>query len=116
MSVTIANDPRLDPRIKNIMGSMPIPPNPGDVDSRETMVAEANAPETIAAMEGVRQMMEMCDNEEVAPSAGLKISKETITSQPDSNSINIQYIRPDTDEVLPCVYYIHGGGMQTMSC
>ena len=25
-------------------------------------------------------------------------------------------IRADDDETLPCVYYIHGGGMQTLSC
>jgi acetyl esterase/lipase len=39
-----------------------------------------------------------------------------VTSQPDGNSINIRFIRPDGDEIVPCVYYIHGGGMQTMSC
>ena len=30
--------------------------------------------------------------------------------------MKLQVIRPDSDEALPCVYYIHGGGMATMSC
>jgi hypothetical protein len=30
--------------------------------------------------------------------------------------VKIRFIRPDSEEALPCVYYIHGGGMQTMSC
>ena len=56
------------------------------------------------------------DTEEIAPSRGLTIYKETVTSDPDGNKINIQIMRPDNDEVVPCVYYIHGGGMQSMSC
>ena len=38
------------------------------------------------------------------------------TSTPDDNTVKIQYVRPQTDEVLPCVYYIHGGGMASFSC
>ncbi|MEM8769395.1 MAG: alpha/beta hydrolase, partial [Pseudomonadota bacterium] len=34
----------------------------------------------------------------------------------DGNQIQVQFIRPDNDEILPCVYYIHGGGIQVMSC
>jgi len=37
-------------------------------------------------------------------------------SDPDRNVINIQFIRPDNKERVPCVYYIHGGGMRMMSC
>jgi acetyl esterase len=37
-------------------------------------------------------------------------------SDPDRNVINIQFIRADNKERLPCVYYIHGGGMRMMSC
>jgi acetyl esterase/lipase len=28
----------------------------------------------------------------------------------------VQFIRPEGDAALPCVYYIHGGGMASMSC
>ena len=58
----------------------------------------------------------ICDTEEIAPSTGLAISRQDFTSKPDGNTINIQFIRPESGEALPCVYYIHGGGMQTMSC
>ena len=60
--------------------------------------------------------LNMIDNEEVAPSAGLAITDHQFVSAPDGNNINIRFLRPDNNERLPCVYYIHGGGMQTMSC
>ena len=60
--------------------------------------------------------MDLCDTEEAAPSAGLRIHTEKIVSAPDGNTINLQVIRPDTDETLACVYYIHGGGMASLSC
>jgi acetyl esterase/lipase len=46
----------------------------------------------------------------------LRIVDEHVASQPDGNTILLRIVRPDTDEVLPCVYYIHGGGMASMSC
>jgi acetyl esterase/lipase len=58
----------------------------------------------------------MADNEDVAPSAGLRVSEHAFRSEPDGNTVKIRFIRPDNAEVLPCVYYIHGGGMQVMSC
>jgi len=61
-------------------------------------------------------MLEILDDETVAPSAGLDTSTIELTSQPDGNAIKIQFIRPQGDAVLPGVYYIHGGGMQAMSC
>ncbi|MGP0029077.1 MAG: alpha/beta hydrolase fold domain-containing protein, partial [Acidimicrobiales bacterium] len=59
---------------------------------------------------------ELCDTEELAPSKGLHIHTEQIVSQPDGNTISLQVIRPETDDVVACVYYIHGGGMMTLSC
>jgi acetyl esterase/lipase len=64
----------------------------------------------------MKAMFDGADNEQIAPKTGLDIRTETITSQPDGNSINLQIIRPQTAETLPCVYYIHGGGMMTLSC
>ena len=61
-------------------------------------------------------MLEMLDNEDIAPSKGLDVSTLEFTSTPDGNTVKIQFIRPQTDDVLPCVYYIHGGGMASMSC
>ncbi len=115
MSSRISTDPRLDPRIKAIMGAMP-EMEARDAESRETLLAEAASPEAVAAREGMAVFMEACDNEAVAPSDGLSVSTKTFTSSPDGNEIRIQFIRPVGDGRIPCVYYIHGGGMQTMSC
>ena len=110
-----ANDPRIDPRIRALLAVFP-PLEQGDVETREAAVAEANTAEATAAREALAGFFEMVDTEEIAPSAGLSINTHAIPSQPDGNTINIQFIRPDTDGPVPCVYYIHGGGMMTLSC
>ena len=56
------------------------------------------------------------DREDIAPSTGLTVRTETFTSAPDGNTVKIQYIRPEGDAILPCVYYIHGGRMAISSC
>jgi len=111
----IAEDPRIDPRIKALMDAFP-EFNQGDVASREEILEEVSRPEALALSEQTRAMLEILDDETVAPSAGLDTSTIELTSQPDGNAIKIQFIRPQGDAVLPCVYYIHGGGMQAMSC
>ncbi len=111
----IPEDPRIDPRIKALFGSFPEIVTE-DVISREEMLAEANSDEAKAREQAMQAFFEMCDNEDIAPSEGIGISTHTVTSEPDANSINIQFIRPTTGDQLPCVYYIHGGGMQSMSC
>ena len=111
----IADDPRIDPRIKAVMGTMPSEPQP-DVKNRDELIAEANSPAALAARELMTRFMDMVDNEEVAPSDGLDISTHEFTSAPDGNTIKVQLIRPEGAAALPCVYYIHGGGMQVMSC
>ena len=115
MAYDIAGDIRLDPRIKSLLAFVPSA-HLGDVDSRATLLAEAATPEALQATEDFRQVMELCDTEELAPSKGLHVHTEQITSQPDGNPINLQVIRPETDDALACVYYIHGGGMSSMSC
>ncbi|MEL6666694.1 MAG: alpha/beta hydrolase fold domain-containing protein [Pseudomonadota bacterium] len=112
----IANDPRLDPRLKAMLAMLPSVTEDQDVASREAQLAETNTPEAIAAAEQVRMLLEMMDNEDIAPSAGLEISEREFTSQPDGNTIKIRFVRPEGDEKVPCVYYIHGGGMMTFSC
>ncbi len=115
MSTKLNEDPRVDPRIKALMGAMD-PPSSGDAASREELLAEANTPEAVAARAALEGFMSMCDDERIAPSAGLDISVHEFVSSPDGNSIKIQLFRPESDGPLPCVYYIHGGGMQVMSC
>jgi acetyl esterase/lipase len=111
----IENDPRLDPRLKAMLSAFPLP-EMKSVASREEILERANTEEAKAAVAGLRAFMEMCDTEEIAPSAGLTVSTKEFKSEPDGNTIKIQLIQPEADEPLPCVYYIHGGGMQTMSC
>ena len=111
----INDDPRIDPRIKAMLGAMNIPA-PKSVESREEILEQSGTDEAQAAIAALKGFMEMCDNEDIAPSAGLTISTHEFTSAPDGNTIKIQLIAPESAEPTPCVYYIHGGGMQTMSC
>lgn len=115
MPVDLAADPRLDPRIKAILSMMPEMTG-ADVASREELLAQADTDEARQTAAIYSGAMSMCDVDSIAPSAGLRIHTESVLSQPDGNLINIQFIRPDTDETLPCIYYIHGGGMQALSC
>ena len=115
MAYDFAADVRIDPRIKAILSAVPSE-GQSDVESRETLLAEANTPAALEAAELFRTFLDLCDTEEAAPSAGLRIHTEKIVSAPDANTINLQVIRPDTDETVACVYYIHGGGMASLSC
>jgi len=115
MAYDISADRRLDPRIKALLLAMPSVAL-GDVDSRETLLVEANSEAAREAEEMFRSFMDLCDSEEAAPSAGLVIHTEEVVSAPDGNTINLQVIRPDSSETLACVYYIHGGGMASLSC
>jgi acetyl esterase len=115
MAYDIAADIRLDPRIKALLSALPpIPSN--DVENREQMVAAANSDAAREGAEAFKAFMDLCDTEEAAPSAGLKVHTEHIVSAPDGNTINLQVIRPDNDDTVACVYYIHGGGMASLSC
>jgi len=116
MTSKLVADPRIDPRIKAMFGAMPQAPTPKDVASRDELLAEENSEAGKARAAMQKAMIDAIDTEEVAPSAGLVIRTERFQSAPDGNWINIQFIRPDNAETLPCVYYIHGGGMTVMSC
>jgi acetyl esterase/lipase len=115
MAAKWLDDPRIDPRIKALLGNLSMPAAP-NAESREQLLAEANTPQAKQMADAMRTMMEAIDNEQVAPSKGLRITTEKFTSQPDGNTINVQFIRAEGAELQPCVYYIHGGGMQSMSC
>jgi acetyl esterase/lipase len=115
MTPDVQNDPRLDPRIRSFLAMVPTE-KVTDVIDRAEMLAEARQPEALAAAELTRQLAEVFDSEETAPSAGLRVHTEEIVSSPDGNTIKLQVVRPDTDDVLACVYYIHGGGMMSGSC
>lgn len=108
-------DPRLDPRIQAVLGLLSDSVE-SDVASREELLIEASSPGGIEKTASFARLMEMADNDDVAPSKGLRISTQEIVSSPDDNVIKLQIMRPDNDETLACVYYIHGGSMATLSC
>ena len=112
----LSEDPRIDPRIKALFAAMPEMPNPGDVESREQLLAEANSEQAKAARKGMEAFMATCDSEKAAPSSNLRTEIHEFESQPDGNTVKVQYIRMNDNEPRACVYYIHGGGMQSMSC
>lgn len=112
----LSEDLRIDPRIKAVFAAMPEMGNPGDAESREQLLAEANSEQAKAAAEGMKAFLAQCDTEEVAPSGGLVTTTREFISSPDGNTIKLCFITPDSPGPHPCVYYIHGGGMQSMSC
>ena len=112
----IRADQRIDPRIKQVFGAFLAGQNPGDATSREQVVEEANSPAAAASRREWDAFLDQCDTEEIAPAAGLAITTREVASEPDGNIINIQFIRPDGTDAKPCVYYLHGGGMQSGSC
>ena len=112
----ITEDPRIDPRIKAVFGGLDVVMGGGDAATRDEMIAEANSEQAIAQRQLIVGFMDACDTEEIAPSKGLTITEHVVVSEPDGNKINIRFIRPDGDELVPCVYYVHGGGMASLSC
>lgn len=114
--MALDDDPRIDPRIKAVLGLFGSPGGTGDADSREALLAEASTEEAIAQRATVTALLDSADNEDIAPSKGLSITEHSIVSQPDGNTINLRFIRPVDGAGLPTVYYIHGGGMQALSC
>jgi acetyl esterase len=115
MGNRITDDARIDPRIKQLFGEWESQSR-GDAASREELLAAASTPEATALREATKAFLEQCDSEDVAPSSGLTVEEYDFESRPDGNTAKIRLIRPDTGEPLPCVFYIHGGGMQSMSC
>src|SRR5580658_9294270 len=101
MAYDIAGDRRLDPRIKSLLSLLP-QLEAGDVEDRETLVAAAKSAAALEAAATFAAFMDLCDTEEAAPSAGLRLHTEKVTSDPDGNTINLAVIRPDNEETVPC--------------
>jgi acetyl esterase/lipase len=114
MSVDVQNDERLDPRLKAFLAMLPAE-EANDVKDRAEILAQLATPAAKAATEMTVAITDLGGSEELAPSSGLRFETLDISSQPDGNIIKLQIVRPDSDEVVPCVYYIHGGAMATLS-
>lgn len=111
----ISADPRIDPRLKAMLNMAPVIAQE-DVPNREAALAKANGEAATSLREQMVAFLEIMDTDEVAPSKGIAVESHSLVSKPDGNSINIQFIRPQAETSLACVYYIHGGGMQALSC
>ena len=112
MTNRMQEDPRIDPRIKALLGQVPCAPA-FQATSREEIIAAFSA---IPAGENPLDIaINSLDFATLAPEAGLAIETIAIPSAPDGLSINLQVIRPEGENPFPCVYYIHGGGMAMMS-
>ena len=90
----ITDDPRIDPRIKALMGAMP-DMTMGDVVDRVQLLDEVNQPEALVQAKQMDAMLDLIDDETIAPSAGLDISTLEFVSEPDTNTVKIQFIRPE---------------------
>jgi acetyl esterase len=110
----IAADPRIDPRIKAMFGALTLPARP-NVPDRETLLARANSEEAKATIAMIEGFLDQMGGEAAGSSKGLTSRWESLVSAPDGNTIRIHLIRPDNSEIVPCVYYIHGGGMANLS-
>ena len=110
----ISSDPRIDPRIKAALGHLQTTDG-RDVSSREEAIELESSPQRLAREAVMGVLKESCDSEDVAPSSGLDISVREFSSRPDGNTIKVRFIRARDGGQLPCVYYIHGGGMATSS-
>ncbi len=69
----IVSDPRIDPRIKALMGMFPSGGQP-DIGSREELLAEVNTPDALAVQAATSAVLDALDNEDVAPSTGLTVT------------------------------------------
>ena len=106
---------RLDPRIKALWGEHLIPPVSGDVDSREQLIEEAEHSNLINIISESAKHFSVDAEREAELDEGLIISEESFTSSPDGNTIKVLMLR-NGEAIRPCVYYIHGGAMQSCSC
>src|ERR1700712_3020978 len=108
----VQNDRRLDPRVKRALRNVPSRPL-DDIDSRERLVEISNSESALQMAAKLEDLYGRLDTADVAPFEGLRIETRTFASEPDGNTIKVQFVRPDNDLILPGVVYLHGGGMQT---
>jgi acetyl esterase/lipase len=115
-SQSMLDDPRVDPRIKSVFAAYPRSTAAPSVASRETLLEAERSQAGQAARAATKAWMSRICREDIAPEDGLISRTFSVVSRPDDNEIKVLFIRPPGAEPLACVYYIHGGGMMSMSC
>ena len=116
MTNPITRDPRIDPRIKAVFADLP-DAGTRKVNDRDLLVAAMRRLFENPRKPTLSSILAVQDYEAVAPRDGLVIETHRAVSSPDGNTINLQVIKPQgAKSPLPCVYYVHGGGMAALSC
>jgi len=110
----VSLEERMDPRVMAFVTALPATATT-NVASREELLAEAASASGRSALATEAAFMEAGDDETVAPSSGLRLAAFSVL-RPAGHSIRLYLTRPDTEAVLPCVYYLHGGAMAYLSC
>jgi hypothetical protein len=110
MMVDVQSDQRLDPRLKAFLALLP-GEGVANAKDRDEILEQMATPEAKAALEMTVAVTDSWGSEELAPSTELRFETLDVVSQPDGNTIKLQIVRPDNDENVACVYYIHGGAM-----
>ncbi len=111
MASKLELDPRVDPRIKKFFAGLAGAPKP-NVASREELLAQEHSPEGLCRL---RQAGRAVRQRWTARISRLRpawpCAPRPSPRRPTATAVKIQYIRPEGDEILPCIYYIHGGRM-----
>ena len=109
--LTMADDPRLDPRVARVMAGMP-PGGPAAMlpkvklsSSYEECLAWVTAMENLQDRQNAGALAAMPDFSDIVT------EKQTIIGV-DDNNIDLYVERPKgIQDVMPCIVHIHGGGM-----
>jgi acetyl esterase len=109
-------DGRMDPRVKYFLKHLDFTPTRKRFSSREELLEDQDLAASIDGTKVYSTAFKESDLESFEASTRLQISKHEISSEPDGNTICMQLMRPETEKELPCVYFIHGGGMCFGTC
>ena len=112
----ITEDLRIDPSIRKFFGSVPDPVNQGDVENREQLLEEANSPAAVAFRKQMESQSENVYKDDMEVPDGLTRTTFEFKSTPDGNVVKVLFMRPNSDHAVPCIVYLHGGGMSSGSC
>jgi len=100
MAYDVGADPRLDPRVKAFLAYLGPAEPEGDVDSRETLLAEANSEEARAGIARLRRLFEL----EVTEIADGTVKIEAFAREPGYRTkIAVSTADQKVDPVGACV-------------
>jgi acetyl esterase/lipase len=114
MTYDYEGDRRLDPRISRMLAKFPAMEG-RDFADRETLLEVANSDKALEMSRHMAELERSMITPILPPLDGLREWREDDVEVPSGQRLNFAVTRPDTTEVVPLVYYIHGGGMATLS-